>query len=144
VLRRGWAHGVLWLLGVRLRVHAPSIGPGSLVVANHVSRLDAVVLQSLLDAATVAKTETRRWPLLGLMLARNDTIFIARRIGRDLLKVNVSITARLAAGGVVIVFPEGTTTNGADVRAFRPALFQPAVTGRHPVHALALRYRDAL
>jgi 1-acyl-sn-glycerol-3-phosphate acyltransferase len=141
-LRRNWARGVLAILGIGLRRDVLHVAAGTLVVANHVSWLDAVVLRALLDGATVAKVETRRWPLLGLMLERNDTIFVERRASRALLAVNATIAARLAKGAVVIFFPEGTTTDGSEVLPFRPALFQPAVAAGHPVRALALRYRD--
>jgi 1-acyl-sn-glycerol-3-phosphate acyltransferase len=142
-VRRGWSRGVLAILNVRLSVDAPPPAAGSLLVVNHVSWLDAVVLATLGAAATVAKSETRRWPLLGRMLERNDTLFVERRPTRALLAVNAEIAARLARGEAVAVFQEGTTTDGAGVLAFRPALFEPAVRGAHPVQPLALSYRDA-
>jgi 1-acyl-sn-glycerol-3-phosphate acyltransferase len=142
-VRRAWARGVLDILEVRLRANAPAPAPGCLVVANHVSWLDAVVLNALWPAAIVAKSETRRWPLLGGMLERNDTLFVERRPTRALIALNAEIGARLARGETVAVFPEGTTTDGAGLLAFRPALFEPAVRGAHPVRALALAYLDA-
>jgi 1-acyl-sn-glycerol-3-phosphate acyltransferase len=141
-IRRDWARGVLGILGIRLRVDDLRIVPGSLMVTNHVSWLDALVLNALFDVTIVAKSETRCWPLLGLMLARNETLFIERRICRALLATNTAVAARLARGGAVVVFPEGTTTDGAGVLQFRPALFQPAVAAGHPVRPLALLYRD--
>jgi len=141
-VRRAWAGALLEMLGVRLEAATLRVAPGSLVVANHVSWLDAVALHALLPAAIVAKAEARRWPLIGRMLARNDTLFVERRACRALLQVNAEITARLARRESVAVFPEGTTTDGAQVLPFRPALFQPAVAGGHPVQALALAYRD--
>jgi 1-acyl-sn-glycerol-3-phosphate acyltransferase len=112
------------------------------VVANHVSWLDAVALHAALPVAIVAKAEARRWPLLGRLLERNETLFVERRPSRDLLRVNREIAARLARGESVAVFPEGTTSDGARVLPFRSALFEPAVAGGHTVHALALVYRD--
>jgi 1-acyl-sn-glycerol-3-phosphate acyltransferase len=141
-VRRAWARDLLRILNVRLCVQSPPPAPGRLLVANHVSWLDAVALNALRPSAIVAKSETRRWPLLGGMLARNETLFVERRPARSLLAVNTDIAARLARGEVVIVFPEGTTTGGETVLPFRPALFEPAVRGAHPVQALALRYRD--
>jgi len=141
-LRRAWARGVFGILGVRLDAALIDVPPGSLVVSNHVSWLDAVAMHALLPASVVAKADTLGWPLLGTMLARNETIFVERRATRRLLAVNADIAARLARGERVVVFPEGTTTDGATLLAFRPALFQPAVEGGHTVHALALRYRD--
>ena len=141
-MRRAWARGLLCMLGVRLDHHGLHVVPGSLIVANHVSWLDAVALHAVLPLAIVAKAEARRWPVLGRLLARNDTLFVERRPCRNLLRVNQSIAARLAGGESVAVFPEGTTSDGAQVLAFRPALFQPAVQAGHPVHALALAYLD--
>lgn len=128
---------------MRLQTDRLAIAPGSLVVANHVSWLDAVVLQALLDATFVAKAEARRWPLLGWALARNDTLFIERRPCRALLRLNEDVALRLARGEVVAAFPEGTSTEGAGVLAFKPALFQPAVACGHPVQAIALAYRNS-
>jgi 1-acyl-sn-glycerol-3-phosphate acyltransferase len=142
-LRARWARDTLAILGIRVRADELRIEPGSLVVANHVSWLDSVGLCALLPAAIVAKSEARRWPLIGALLERNETLFVERRPCRALLAVNAAIAARLARGESVIVFPEGTTTDGTHVLGFRAALFQPAVARGHPVHALALAYRDA-
>lgn len=141
-LRRSWAAGLLRILGARLDLRAVRVARGSLVVANHVSWLDAVALHAALPVAIVAKAEARRWPLLGRLLERNETLFVERRPSRDLLRVNREIAARLARGESVAVFPEGTTSDGARVLPFRSALFEPAVAGGHTVHALALVYRD--
>jgi 1-acyl-sn-glycerol-3-phosphate acyltransferase len=141
-VRRTWAAGLLRILGARLDARAVRIQPGSLVVANHVSWLDAVALHAALPVAIVAKSDARRWPLLGRLLERNDTVLVGRRPSRDLRRVNREIAARLARGESVAAFPEGTTTNGARVLPFRPALFQPAVAGGHPLHAFAVVYLD--
>lgn len=138
-LRRRWARGLLAILKVELRA-AETPRPG-LLVANHVSWLDTVALHALGDCAMVAKSEARRWPVLGALLERNETLFVDRRVGRHLIALNARIADRLARGETVAVFPEGTTTDGADVLRFRPALFEPAVAAGHPVHSLALRYR---
>jgi 1-acyl-sn-glycerol-3-phosphate acyltransferase len=100
------------------------------------------VLSTFCPADFVAKTEIRRWPLLGRLLARNDCLFVDRRIGRHLLRLNADIGERLSRGRVVAFFPEGTTTDGAGMLPFRPALFEPAVHGGYPVQAFALAYRD--
>lgn len=138
---RAWAPRLLAILDVRLQVGALHVAPGSLVIANHVSWLDAVVLRALFDARFVAKQEARRWPLLGWLLERNGTLFIERRPCRDLLRLNAEVAVLLARGESVAAFPEGTSTDGTEVLGFKPALFEPAVRGGHPVHAIALAYR---
>jgi 1-acyl-sn-glycerol-3-phosphate acyltransferase len=137
-----WACGMLAALGVRLDAEPLDIAPGSLVVANHVSWLDALALRALLDATFVAKAEVRRWPVLGWLLERNGTLFIERRPCRGLLRVNAQVAARLARGESIAAFPESTSTHGTGVLPFKPALFEPALRGGHPVRALALAYCD--
>jgi 1-acyl-sn-glycerol-3-phosphate acyltransferase len=141
VLRRRWARGLLRILGVRLQADPPASAGRTLLVANHVSWLDAVALHARLDCAMVAKSEAGRWPLLGALLARNETLFVERRVGRHLLALNAEIAARLARGATVALFPEGTTTGGDGVLPFRTALFEPAIAGGHAIQALALHYR---
>ena len=138
-----WSRKLLAILGVRLDAAAVRVAPGTLVVANHVSWLDVFVLSAICPATFVAKSEIRAWPLIGWLLARHDTLFVQRRIGRHLLHLNETIGARLAAGEIVGFFPEGTTTGGADLLPFRPALFEPAVRGAHPARPFVLAYRDA-
>lgn len=137
-----WACGMLAALGVRLDAEPLDIAPGSLVVANHVSWLDALALRALLDATFVAKREARRWPLLGWLLQRDGTLFIERRPCRDLLRLNAEVASLLARGRSVAAFPESTSSDGAGVLAFKPALFEPAIRGGHPVRALSVAYRD--
>lgn len=141
--RRRWSQELLAILGVEVEARPLRIEPGTLLVANHVSWLDVVVLSMLYPADFVAKAEIRRWPLLGWLLAHNDCLFVERRVGRHLLRLNARIGARLALGRIVACFPEGTTTDGASLLPFRPALFEPAVRGRHRLQPIALAYRDS-
>lgn len=101
------------------------------------------MLSMLCPADFVAKAEIRRWPLLGWLLEHNDCLFVERRVGRHLLRLNAEIGARLALGRIVACFPEGTTTDGTGVLPFRPALFEPAVSGGHRLQTFALAYRDS-
>ena len=137
---RWWALGLLSALGVQLRVAgAPSRGPG-LVVANHVSWLDVIAIAALMPAVFVCKAEIAAWPGIGWLLRKAGMIFIRRGSFRDVWRVNLRIRACFMAAQSVVAFPEGTTTEGRDVLAFRPALFQPAVERALPVHAVAIAY----
>jgi 1-acyl-sn-glycerol-3-phosphate acyltransferase len=137
---RWWARGILKALGVRLHVAGVSpLRPG-LIVANHVSWLDVIALATVQPAAFVCKSEIAKWPLIGWLLTRTGTIFIRRGSFRDVWRVNVGIRARLAEQHCVAAFPEGTTSDGSDVLAFRPALYQPAVELGLPVYPVAITY----
>ena len=140
-LFRTWAKTMVWLFGLRLRVTGvPPKGP-CLLVANHLSYVDVIVLAAQFDCLFVAKSEIATWPLFGFLSRWMNTIFIDRQRKRDLLRVNALLTEALAAGQTVVIFPEGTTTGGAAVLPFKSGLLEPAVrTGRGVAYA-SLSYR---
>lgn len=137
---RNWHRRALELMGVEVRIHgAPSTGP-TLFVSNHVSWLDIGTLSTVVDAGFIGKQELARWPVLGFLIRRGGTIFIERG-GRDAAtNAAVEMTRRLARGERVAVFPEGTTSDGSDVRRFHPRLFEPAQRTGVPVQPVALAY----
>lgn len=139
---RRWSRDALAALGVEVHVaHAPR--DGGLLVANHVSWLDVLAICATAPAAFVAKSELRGWPLLGRLATAAGTIYIERASRRDVVRVNELIRARLREGWTVVVFPEGTTTDGVSVAGFRSALLAPALAAGLPVQPVALRYRAA-
>jgi len=141
-LRRFWARCMLDAIGVELRVEGANVVPGSLVVANHVSWLDILVLASSAHAVFVAKSEVRCWPMIGWLASRAETVFIRRASGRSLLKVKNRIAGLLLDGRSVAIFPEATTSDGETVLPFRSGLLQAAVDAGRPVQAVAIAYRD--
>jgi len=147
-LRRRWrsfnlgtlTRTILRLMNVRVEVVGSAPRPPFLLVSNHLSYFDIVVLSSLLDTIFVAKSEVRSWPVLGFLVRHLDTVFVDRNLGRDLPRAVVRIEAALEAGEGVLIFPEGTSTSGASVAPFRPSLLEPAARGRLAVSAAALSY----
>jgi len=118
-----------------------SLEPGPvLVVANHVSWLDVHVLNALGCARFVAKSEVREWPIVGSIAAAFGTLFIVRGNFRDAARVKDAIAGALRRGERVVVFPEGTTTDGTRVGRFYPALLQAAIDAHAPVQPVAIRY----
>lgn len=110
---------------IGLSVHAQGAictDPAVLFVANHVSYLDVPVLGSLIEAAFVAKAEVARWPLFGLIGRLTRTVFIERSSG-NVMAQRDEMVGRLAAGESLILFPEGTSTDGSRVHAFKSSLF---------------------
>src|SRR5262249_2761294 len=130
------------LPGVRGRVSGPFPFGCPLIAVNHVSWLDVFAIGALLPCWFVSKTEIRAWPLAGRIAAANDTLFLRRRNPRAAYRMNAEIRARLGSRQSVVIFPEGTTTDGSRVLPFYPALFQPAVDGAHRVLPMYLCYRD--
>jgi 1-acyl-sn-glycerol-3-phosphate acyltransferase len=141
-IRASWCQHMLSLLGVRLRVSGPLPFGCHLIASNHVSWLDVLAIGAMFPSWFVSKAQIRAWPLAGGIAAANETLFLRRRSARAAYRMNAEIRARLGSGQSVVVFPEGTTTDGSRVLPFYPALFQPAVDGGHRVLPMAVCYRD--
>jgi len=135
-----WARGVLAVLGVRVHLSGVAQAEPALVVANHVSWLDVVVICASRPALFVCKSEIAAWPGIGWLLRRAGMIFIRRRNLRGVWRANLQLRARFMEQQTVAVFPESTTSDGRDVLPFKPALFQPAVERGLPVHPVAIAY----
>ena len=142
-IRARWCRRLLSLLGVRLRISGPVPFGCHLIASNHVSWLDVLAIGAMFPSWFVSKTETRAWPVVGWLAAANDTLFLKRRSARAAYRMNAEIRARLGSGQSVVIFPEGTTTDGSRVLPFYPALFQPAVDGGHRILPMAVCYRDS-
>ncbi len=143
-LAAAFAREMLDALEVRPQVRGrpfPTTDP-VLIVANHVSWLDMYALNAVAGARFVAKSEVRGWPFFGTIAQRFDTLFIVRGSYRDAARMRTEVARALREGARVVVFPEGTTTDGTTVGRFHPALFQSAIDARAPVQPVAIRYRD--
>ena len=130
-----WIH---WLLCrvIGLRVHVvgqPMFGGATAWVGNHLSYLDVPVLGSLGPMRFVAKQEVAAWPLFGWLANLQSTIYVSRR-SRDAGAAIACFAEAVAAGGVVVLFAEGTSSEGSAVRPFRPSMLQ-AVMARALIDA---------
>lgn len=127
---RGWCRLACAIVGLRVRrIGTPAPCP-SLYAANHVSWLEILALGSITPLGFVAKDDVRRWPLIGALAAAAGTLFLRRGSARAAARVVACAVERLAEGRSVAVFPEGTSTSGETVLAFRASLFEaPARLG---------------
>jgi 1-acyl-sn-glycerol-3-phosphate acyltransferase len=137
---RGLARAMLAVLGVDLVVRGPAPRAGSLLVANHVSWLDILILLAVTPARLVAKGEVGSWPGIGRLAGRSGAIFIDRSRPKALPGTVAEVTAALRSGRTVAAFPEGTTYCGAGQGPFRPALFQAAIDAQAPVVPVSIAY----
>lgn len=140
-----WSARLLALLNVRPSVRgAPPAGVRRplVLVANHVSWLDIALVHSVWQARFVAKSEVRRWPLVGWLSARTGTLFIERGRHRHAARINQAIHAAFERGDAIAIFPEGATTHGRELTRFHASLLQPAVDEAAVVCPVALRYLD--
>ena len=141
-LKQRWSRQLLEILAIRLDASFHGAMQGNLIVANHISWLDIFALNATRPMAFVAKSEVRHWPLAGWLAIHTDTIFLQREKRADTRMVNDKITALLASGRDVAVFPEGTTTDGTTLLPFHGALLQPAVDSNRPIQPISIAYFD--
>lgn len=118
--------GVAYCLGLKVTIHGEvAKHRPALFVANHCSWLDIVTLGAALPGCFVAKAEIRSWPVFNWVAMLGRTIFVSRSrlgVGRERAELN----RRLDAGDNIILFPEGTTSDGARVLPFSPAFLSLA------------------
>jgi 1-acyl-sn-glycerol-3-phosphate acyltransferase len=141
--RRGKGRGARASEASAENQEASATKQGALVAANHISWLDIAAVLALEPMRVVAKSEVRRWPVVGLLAARAGTLFIERGRLRRLPATVAEIAAALRAGQHVLVFPEGTTWCGRTRGRLYPATFQAAIDAEAAVRPLVLRYRLA-
>lgn len=141
-----WSAELLKILNIRISITADDalyyLQPG-IIITNHISWLDVFVLNAVVPMRFVAKSEVRRWPLIGWMCARVQTLFIERGNARDAARIGGEMATVLQRGECFAVFPEGTTTDGTKVGAFHASMLQPAIDAGVQIHPVALRYQDA-
>lgn len=120
--------------------HEGPVPQSGLLVANHLSYLDILVLSSITPAVFVSKSEVRNWPLFGWLASLGGTVFIQRERRTHVGPVNREIASIMADGALVTVFPEGTSTNGDVVLPFRSPLLEPVMAGAHSIATAFLHY----
>jgi 1-acyl-sn-glycerol-3-phosphate acyltransferase len=143
VERAQWLHRsccrVLGAFGISVTANgvAPSHG---LVVSNHLSYLDIMILSAAMPCFFVAKAEISRWPYFGKAARTGATIFIDRKSRASTVEVARLMSERLQFPVPLLLFPEGTSTDGSSVLRFHSSLFEPAVAAAAPITAAAVRY----
>lgn len=139
-----WSRRALRVLGIRLRVDGKVPEQPVMVAANHVSYLDILALATLIPGRFVAKKEMRNWPFFGIMGEWLGTLFIDRSDARASQRTMRQASDIIVAGTSVVLFPEGTTSDGKAVGEFYAAPFETAAVARAETIPVALRYEDVL
>jgi 1-acyl-sn-glycerol-3-phosphate acyltransferase len=117
-----------------------TIPSSGLLICNHLSYLDILVLSSLTPAIFVAKREVKSWPVMGLLAQLGGTVFIDRQRRTHVGEVNEEIETALADGAPVVIFPEGTSSDGKTILPFKSSLLEPATQQKHPLAAGCIQY----
>ena len=141
--RAAWLHHTCSLALRRLNIHWSTQGPlpvNGLIVANHLSYLDILMFSAALPCVFVSKLEVVNWPIFGRLARMGGTIFINRRRSVETLQAGEAMEAALQQNIPVILFPEGSSSDGTAVLPFYPALFEPAVRLAMNVTPARIRY----
>ena len=111
----------------------------ALIVSNHLSYLDVVLIGSLSPAIFVAKQEVAGWPLLGWLVQLGGTLFLERGSTASSVRCLYRVCRLLRSGQSVAVFPEGTTSEGRELSTFHPFFLAAAIRSRREILPLTVR-----
>ena len=126
-----------------VRVSYQATGPvptRGLLVSNHLSYLDILVVASLTRAAFVSKHELKYWPVLGWLACVAGTLFVNRERPSQARQAVSDLEATIGQGVLVVLFPEGTSTDGSSVLPFKSSMLEPVVRQNHPLSVSRIRY----
>lgn len=137
---RTWARGIALILGMHVTTEGAPPRGGFLLVSNHLSYMDVVLLLATCNVVLLSKAEVKHWPVLGLLARTTGTLFVDRTRKTDLPRAIETVEAALARGFGVVVFPEATSSDGTSILPFKPALFAVAERLPEGVNWAVLRY----
>ena len=134
-----WSRFACRVLGIRITTRGSMPGSG-LLVCNHLTYLDVIVLSSIGRCVFVAKHDIVDWPLFGWLTRAAGTIFVDRERRLSSAAVVDLVRDAIAGGSLVVLFPEGTSSDGSTVLPFKSSLLESAVQLHCPVAAAAIEY----
>lgn len=134
------AENICTLHGIQVVEHGRPLPTPAIYVANHVSYIEPIALLAKIPGAAIAKREVAHWPVVGDALRALGTLFVDRASASSGAIVLREAWRRLDHGANIVVFPEGTTTEGRDVLPFRRGVFGLAQLAGVPIVPVAVRY----
>jgi 1-acyl-sn-glycerol-3-phosphate acyltransferase len=111
-----------------------------LLISNHVSYLDILVLSATVPCVFISKSEIERWPIIGRFARWAGTVFVERQKKGDAAQKNTAVMESLRTGVPTVLFPEGRTTDGSQVLRFHSTMLQPAIDNLATITPCAIAY----
>ncbi|MFP5226812.1 MAG: lysophospholipid acyltransferase family protein [Acidobacteriota bacterium] len=142
--RAQWLHSSCKVILRRLRINLECRGlrpAQGLICSNHLSYLDILVYAAANPCVFVSKHEVRHWPAFGFFARCGGTIFLDRQSRASAETVARQMQSVLERSVAVLLFPEGTSTDGSEVRRFHPTLLEPAIQLKVDITGAAIAYR---
>ncbi len=138
-----WAKVMVWIVTIKVILKGDrSIGNEVpyLIISNHQSYLDIIIIASKIQTLFVAKMDVQSWPILGWLASLGGTLYIDRKAFRGAKDSIRNIEKVLENSICVTIFPEGTSSNGETIFPFRPALFNAALATKSKLLPMTLNY----
>ena len=141
-LRRNWTIAVSWILGIKIEVEGNIPDKPVLIVCNHRSMMDPLILARYIQAYIIAKAEIFKYPLIGAGAKITGVIFVKRDKRKSRKATREVMVETLKAGENVLVFPEGTTGIRNKTLAFRIGAFEELAVLGLPVIPVVMEYKN--
>jgi len=127
IIPQQWHKALCFIFGIKIKyVGKPHTDGQTIFVSNHMSYLDILVLGTVLRASFVAKKDVASWPVFGFLSKLQQTAFISRS-HVDARKEKNALDTMISDKKSLIIFPEGTSTDGREVIPFKSSLFSIAL-----------------
>ena len=140
-LTRLWAAVTAWICNLKIRVEGNADFNGGLIAANHQGVFDILVLAAIFKIRFAPKAEMRKWPLIGLLVQCNRPVWVDRSTPRKAKITAGAMSSSMQKGETMMVFPEGTTSDGRDgLLPFKSTAFQAAIDAGGSVLPVIISY----
>ena len=145
ILIKWWSIRLLNVFNVKLNITTDLnkilIKKNYLIVSNHISWLDIFLINSTCPIVFVSKQSVSNWPFIGLLAKATDTIFIDRKKISKIKETTKKIEHHLMEKGSVVIFPEGTVSDGSSILQFKSNLFQTAINSKSDILPILIQYK---
>jgi len=135
-----WMNKTAKILNSRIDINGRLPDQPCLIVCNHISWLDIIVLASRFRTTFLSKAEVMKWPVFGILAKKLGAIFLRRGGERGIEEAIEKVAQALRDKRNVVVFPEGTTTRGEGIKNFHPRIFAAAINTEIPILPIAIHY----
>ena len=142
-MRRDWFKSICWGVGVEIETFGEFPKEGGLLVCNHRSYFDPIIILSDVLALPVGKAEVKDWPIIGWGAKVSGSIFVDRKSTNGRKQARQEIKDALQTGYSVINFPEGTTHTLSHTIDFKPGMFRDAALEKFKIYPIALEYQQS-
>ncbi|MFN2422943.1 MAG: 1-acyl-sn-glycerol-3-phosphate acyltransferase [Cryomorphaceae bacterium] len=131
-----------FVLNIKLTVHGTIPDVQGVIMSNHRSYIDIILIPSQIPYVIVAKKQVKPWPIIGQAAVAIKTIFVDRDSAESRKRTREAIRDRLMRGIAVLIFPEGTTCRGPGVLDYKPGMFRTCASEGFPVIPVAIEFKN--